>query len=149
DVSALMDLKVAQQDGSTVTLRALVKDKPAVLAFWASYCAPCKAEVPTLNRAAERWGSSGLRVIGVSLESDPAHLREARENWGMRYDVLAIAGGQEALAEKVFPRGLPVTAFVTNGTALIHDGYLEEATLAEQIPRLLAVGPPARPSGTR
>src|SRR5882724_3119995 len=102
----LLDLRVTQKDGSALTLRDLVRDKPAVLVFWATYCAPCKAEVPALNRAAERWGSSGLRVIGISMEPDPEHMREAREAWGIRYDVLPVVAGQEKIAEKLLPRGL-------------------------------------------
>src|SRR5258708_28280521 len=103
DDADLLGLRVTQQDGSAVALRDLVKDKAAVLAFWATYCAPCKAEVPVLNRAAERWGSSGLRVIGISLESDPARMREGREAWGIRYDVLPIVPRQDSTPEKAFP----------------------------------------------
>jgi thiol-disulfide isomerase/thioredoxin len=141
DDAGLMDLRVTQQDGSAVALRDLVKDKPAVLAFWATYCAPCKAEVPVLNRAAERWGSSGLRVIGISLESDPARMREAREAWGIRYDVLPIVAGQDAATEKLFPRGLPAAAFVAGGKPTLQDRILDDATLDERVPKLLEHAP--------
>lgn len=138
----LLALRVTQRDGSEVALRDLVKDKPAVVAFWATYCAPCKAEVPALNRAAERWGSSGLRVIGISLESDPTKLREAREAWGIRYDVLPIAAGQDGATEKLFPRGLPTTAFVAGGTVDLHAKILDDTTLDERVPKLVEKAPP-------
>ena len=139
-----MELRVTQQDGSTVALRDLVKDKPAVVVFWATYCAPCKAEVPALNRTAERWASSGLRVIGISLEPDPARMREARQTWGIRYDVLPIVAGQDAATAKLFPRGLPAAAFVAGGKVTMHDRFLDDATLDERVPKLLAQAPPAQ-----
>ncbi len=144
----LLDLRVTQQDGSTLTLRDLVKDKPAVLAFQATYCPPCKAEVPALNRAAERWGSSGLRVIGVMLGSDPTRLQDARQAWDIHYDLLPIAAGQDKATEALFPRGLPTAAFVAGGKATLHEHILDDATLAERVPPLLAQAP-SRPSDTR
>ena len=137
----VLDLRVAQQDGTTVTLRDLVRDRAAVVAFWATYCAPCRAEVPALNRAAERWKADGLRVIGVAMEPDAAAMRAAREAWGIRYDVVPIAGGQDALADTLFPRGLPAAAFVARSAATLHERLLDDATLEKLVPPLLEGAP--------
>src|SRR6185369_10138124 len=106
-----LDLRVVGLDGAVTTVRELVGDRPAVVAFWASYCAPCKAEVPALNRAAERWGPRGVRVIGVSLEADVARVREAAKAWDAHYDVFPVVEGQEKTTEALFPNGLPTSAF--------------------------------------
>jgi thiol-disulfide isomerase/thioredoxin len=140
----VLDLRVARQDGTVVALREIVGDRPTVVAFWATYCAPCRAEVPALNHAAERWRDRGLRVLGVALETDGDRVREARRTWDMRYDVLTIAGEQDALTDRLFPHGLPAAALVTHGTATLHEPLLDDAALDRLVPPLLGAPTPAQ-----
>jgi thiol-disulfide isomerase/thioredoxin len=119
------------------TVRELVGDGPAVVAFWASYCAPCKAEVPALNRAAERWGPRGVRVIGVSLEADVARVKEAAKAWDAHYDVYPLVEGQEKTTEALFPNGLPTSVFVRKGSTTVHEKRLDDADLDRLVPPLL------------
>jgi len=135
--SSVLDLRVTRRDGTVTTARELVGDRPAVIAFWATYCAPCRAEVPVLNRAADRWRDKGLRVIGIAIEPDDARVREAGEEWGMRYDVHAIEGGQQTLTETLFPHGLPTSALVARGVATLHERILDDPTLERLVPPLL------------
>ena len=136
--SSVLDLRVTRRDGTITTARELVGDRPALIAFWATYCAPCRAEVPVLNRAVERWRDQGLRVIGIAIEADDAHVREASEQWGMRYDVHTIEGGQQTATEALFPHGLPASAFVARGVATMHERILDDATVERLVPPLLA-----------
>jgi thiol-disulfide isomerase/thioredoxin len=136
-----LDLRVARDDGTVTTLREVVGERPAVVAFWATYCAPCRAEVPALNRAADRWRARGLRVVGVALEPDAASVRAARREWDMRYDVVTIADGEDATTQALFPRGLPTTAFVAHGTATLHHRLVDDDTLARMVPPLLEPSP--------
>jgi thiol-disulfide isomerase/thioredoxin len=142
----VLALRVVRAEGDVAALREVVGKTPTVVVFWATYCAPCRAEVPALNRAAERWRDRGLRVLGVALETDTAHARDARREWDMRYDVVTIADGEEKATDALFPRGLPAAAFVARGTATLHDQLLDDETLARMVPPLLE---PARPSGSR
>ena len=135
--SSVLDLRVTRRDGTVTTARELVGDRPAVIAFWATYCAPCRAEVPVLNRAVDRWRDKGLRVIGIAIEPDDARVREASEVWGMRYDVHAIEGGQQTLTESLFPHGLPTSALVARGVATLHERILDDPTLERLVPPLL------------
>lgn len=143
---SVLDLRVARDDGTVAPLREVVGDRPAVVAFWATYCAPCRAEVPALTRAAERWRDRGLRVLGVALESDAARVRAASREWDMRYDVFTLAEGQETRTDALFPRGLPTTAFVAHGRATLHEHLVDDETLGRMVPPLLAASPP---SGSR
>jgi thiol-disulfide isomerase/thioredoxin len=119
------------------TVRELVGESPAVVAFWASYCAPCKAEVPALNRAAERWGPRGLRVLGVSLEPDVARAMETAKRWDVRYDVYPLVEGQEKTTESLFPNGLPTSLFVRKGSTKVHEKRLDDADLDRLVPPLI------------
>ena len=145
--SSVLDLRVTRRDGTVTTARELVDDRPALVVFWATYCAPCRAEVPVLNRVVERWRDRGLRVIGIAVEPDDARVRETSEVWGMRYDVHAVEGGQQALTETLFPHGLPASAFVARGVATVHERILDDATLERLVPPLLEGATPA--SGNR
>lgn len=52
----------------------LAKNKYVILEFWASWCMPCKAEIPNLKKAYQKYKSKGLEIFSVSLD-------EKKENW--------------------------------------------------------------------
>ena len=135
---------MAQGDGPAVPLRTVVGDRPTIVAFWASYCVACQAEVPALNRAVDRWSARGLRVVGVSLESNAERVSAAQTDWGMRYDVFRLASENDDLIAHLFPRGLPVAAFVRDGSTTLHEQLLDDKELARLVPPLLAHDRPAK-----
>lgn len=57
-------------DGKDVTLAAF-KGRPVLVNLWATWCAPCVKELPTLDRAASAAGPDGLQVIAISQDSGP------------------------------------------------------------------------------
>jgi thiol-disulfide isomerase/thioredoxin len=134
---SVLDLRVVARGGTATTLREVVGDRPAVVVLWATYCPPCRAEVPAANRAAERWRSAGVRVLGLALEADLERVHQARDAWGMRYEVLTLVPGQDAAVDALLPHGLPATAFVVRDTAVLYDRVLDDAALERHVPRLL------------
>jgi thiol-disulfide isomerase/thioredoxin len=73
-------------DGEAVETRAL-RGRPVVLNFWATWCGPCKKEIPHLDRLS-RDGESGVVVVSVS-EEDTDTLREFRGRTPMSYAVVS------------------------------------------------------------
>jgi thiol-disulfide isomerase/thioredoxin len=136
-LATVLDLRVTRDDGRVVPLREIVRAGPAIVAFWASYCPPCRAEVPALNQAAAHWRSRGVRVVGVALETDEDRIRAARRTWGIRYDVVRVAPGQDDLLGRLFPSGLPATAFVARGEATLQEHIVDTAELDRRVPALL------------
>lgn len=55
--------------GKPVSLASL-KGKVVLVDFWASWCAPCKKELPELNKLHAKYGSKGLVIIGVNIDED-------------------------------------------------------------------------------
>ncbi|MGN6328044.1 MAG: TlpA family protein disulfide reductase [Rhodanobacter sp.] len=51
---------------------ASYRGHPVVLNFWASWCLPCREEMPALDRAQQRHGASGVTVIGVAMDQSAA-----------------------------------------------------------------------------
>ena len=64
------DFTVTADSGQTFTVHNF-NGKLLLLNFWATWCAPCVEEVPSLNQLARQLGPQGLVVLGVSVDKDP------------------------------------------------------------------------------
>ena len=64
------DFTIEGIDGRTYKLSAL-KGKAILVNFWATWCAPCRAELPLLNKAYERYKDQGFEVLAVSVDDKP------------------------------------------------------------------------------
>jgi thiol-disulfide isomerase/thioredoxin len=68
--SPVPDLEVETLDGETVELEA--SGEATLVNLWATWCAPCIAELPEFEKLESSWGSKGLRLVGLSIESSDA-----------------------------------------------------------------------------
>jgi len=80
---------VTTLDGEQVSLNSLLGEgKPVLIDFWATWCGPCRMEIPHLKEMHKKYGGDGLVVIGMNLE-DPAEDRQAVKkfvkDFGMDY----------------------------------------------------------------
>jgi len=64
------DFTITADSGQTFTVHNF-NGKLLLLNFWATWCAPCVEEVPSLNQLARQLGPQGLVVLGVSVDKDP------------------------------------------------------------------------------
>src|SRR5678815_1952438 len=62
-----VDFKLQTLDGKTLGTKDL-KGKIVILDFWATWCPPCREEVPHMVKTNEEYASKGLQIIGVSLD---------------------------------------------------------------------------------
>lgn len=70
------ELKLRDLNGGTLRLSDY-KDKVVLLNFWATWCPPCRAEMPDLIKWQKEYGDRGLQVIGVTYP--PTELKDVRE----------------------------------------------------------------------
>lgn len=69
------ELLAHDQNGKTIKLSEVVaKNKFTILEFWASWCGPCRAEIPNLKKAYDKYKSMGLEIVSVSID-------EQKESW--------------------------------------------------------------------
>ena len=100
------DFALRDLEGKTVRLSDL-RGKTVVLNFWASWCAPCRLEIPSFRRLARR--RSDLVVVGVAADEDPATVRAAVADMGIEYPVLL---GDRATLAKYGVSTFPTTVVI-------------------------------------
>ena len=74
-------------DGRKVTLKDYL-GKPLILNFWASYCGPCRLEMPAFNLLMDLYSDKGLRVLGVNHGEMPARVQQFLKAVPFNGDVL-------------------------------------------------------------
>jgi thiol-disulfide isomerase/thioredoxin len=75
-------------DGDSVSLAAL-RGRLVLLNIWATWCPPCREEIPALQRLHERHAAAGLEVVGVSIDSrgEGENIRTFLEGYGVTYPI--------------------------------------------------------------
>ena len=127
--AAVLGLRVQQGGGEARALGTVRGQAPAVVTFWATYCVGCRAEVPVLNRAARRWRSQGVRVVGIVIDVHDAGAARTADTWGVAYETYWTGSDQTEAAKRLLPEGLPATFFTTpQGTHRV-DRFLTDESL--------------------
>ena len=111
-----------------------------VLNFWATWCAPCREEIPLLMAARERHAARGLEIVGIAIDL-AAKVGEYAKALGIGYPVLVSDGAGLALMRRLgnSAGGLPFTVFVNREGEVAQRklGALNQVELEEAVRRLL------------
>jgi thiol-disulfide isomerase/thioredoxin len=89
--TANLDFTMKAMDGKDSRLSDY-KGKVILLNFWATWCGPCKHEIPILVELQEQYRGNGLQVIGISVDDTLADLEPFVEQFKMNYPVLLGLG---------------------------------------------------------
>lgn len=89
---------------------AQLRGKPVLVNFWASWCDPCKAEAPLLEKAQHRLGGVGGTVLGVTYEDTTSDSLRFVRRFGLSYPNVRDLGGK--LAHAYGTTGLPESFLV-------------------------------------
>lgn len=117
------------------------RGKVLVLNFWATWCPPCREEMPVFSRAQTSFGPKGVQVVGLSIDT-PGNVARFEAESPLSYPLLI--GGVDLLdlsaAWGNAAQAMPFTAFFGRDghLAAVHLGPLSEQALEQQLTTLLA-----------
>ena len=106
-------------DGDTVALAAL-RGRPVLLNVWATWCAPCRDEMPGLQALHERYRASGLEVVGASIDARGASdaIRSFAQEFGITFTILHDA--DETVNRLFRTNGVPETFLIDAEGRIAH-----------------------------
>jgi peroxiredoxin len=107
--------------------------------FWATWCGPCRKEMPHLNRLYEKYRGSGFTLLGINVDDDARNAVELASKLGVKFPVLLDT---DKKASKLYDlSAMPATVLIDRDGRVryVHRGYLDgyEDTYDKQIRELL------------
>ncbi len=122
-------------DGKPVTFSSL-QGQAVVLNFWATWCPPCRREMPLLDEVQKKYGSRGLTIVGIDLDEPASVARAYVSSIGVTYPIWVDTPGADAgfdRTRELYNRfggvGLPTTFFV-DAKGVIRGSYIGELNRA-------------------
>jgi peroxiredoxin len=135
---AAPDFTLKSASGQNLRLREL-RGEVVLINFWASWCGPCRQEMPLLNKIHEQYRKAGFTLLGVNIDDDPAAARDMARKLGVAFPVLLDTDKRVSKLYDVDT--MPATLLVDrNGKVrYVHRGYRPglEVTYQNQIRELL------------
>lgn len=137
--AGLMAARLPDIDGRPQALEQW-RGKVLVVNFWATWCAPCREEIPAFIRAQERWGTKGLQIVGIAID-EKDKVRPYATELKINYPILI--GGLDGieLARQAGNRlgGLPFTVLFDRQGGAVHSqlGGVSEQKLNALVQPLL------------
>jgi len=125
-------------DGEEVTLSGL-RGQVVILNFWATWCPPCRSEMPAVEEIHQTYRDQGLAVVAINVQQSEGQIQAFVDEMGLTFPVLPDRDGSVSKRYRV--ASLP-TAFVIDRTGTIREiavgGPLSRAYLASTVAPLLA-----------
>lgn len=134
---AKLDFTLKDMHGVDVNLESF-KGKVILLNFWATWCGPCRAEIPSLVELQEQY-KDDLVVLGLSVDDTAEKLLPYAAEFKMNYPVL-VGNGREDVQEAFGPLfGIPVSVIIGRDGVIAkkHSGIATKEQIEREITRLL------------
>ena len=103
------DFTLLNTGGESIQLSQF-KGQAVLINFWATWCGPCRIEMPVFQDRFERYQADGLRILAVDFDEDEEDVVFFREELGLTFDLLLDPGGEIQSLNRVL--GYPTSYFV-------------------------------------
>jgi len=103
------DFQLQNLDGQTVSLGNL-QGKPVLINFWATWCPPCRSEMPYIQEVYEEWVNRGLVVLALNIGESSSKVEEFMQNHNLSFIVLLDT--KQDIAQRYNITGIPTTFFI-------------------------------------
>ena len=136
--STIKDFTQKTPDGTEISLMNEVKKhKVTVIDFWASWCGPCRQEMPFMMQMYDKYQSKGLGIIGISLDNDKDAWVKGTEALGFTWPQMSdLKGWENEIAQHFQVTSIPHTIVVDQKGTILRRGLRGEeleAFVAEQL----------------
>jgi peroxiredoxin len=136
--TAKLDFTLKDMNGNNVRLSDY-RGKVILLDFWATWCGPCKVEIPSFVELQNKYGKDGLQVIGVSVDDTLEKLTPYVKELKMNYPVL-LGLGHDDVQDAYGPIfGIPVNVVISRDGKICakHAGMSTKEQFEKEIRSLL------------
>ena len=136
--AATPDFTLPARGGGTVRLSGL-KGQVVMINFWATWCGPCRQEMPLLEQIQARYEPLGFTIVGINVEPDS----DAAQAWLTKVPVTfpILFDRENKVAESFGVDGMPSTVFIDRAGTVryVHRGYRpgDEAKYADMVRSLV------------
>ena len=135
---AAPDFALKSLEGQNLRLREQ-RGRVVLLNFWATWCGPCREEMPQLSRLQDKYRSAGLLMLGVNVDDDTANAATVASKLGVKFPVLLDTDKQVSKLYDI--SAMPSTVIIDRDGRVrhLHKGYREGTaqTYEQQIRELL------------
>ncbi|MCB9612562.1 MAG: TlpA family protein disulfide reductase [Sandaracinus sp.] len=133
------EIGLRDRDGNNVQLSAL-RGKVVLVDFWASWCGPCREEMPVLQRFHQRFGPRGLVVVGVNIDREEVNMRRFLDRTQVGFRI--VHDGQHRVADRYAPPRMPSSYLIDKRGVVrfVHAGFRasDAREMEREIEQLLA-----------
>jgi peroxiredoxin len=133
------DFELTDLEGNQIRLSDL-RGSPLLINFWATWCGPCRIEMPAIEARYQRYKDQGFRVLAVDFDEPADIVAEFRDELGLSFDILLDPGAKVQQLYRV--RGYPSSYFVDRDgfITIVHIGLMTEGQLDDYL-LTLELGP--------
>lgn len=126
-------------NGKKIVLSELVKNnKYTLLEFWASWCSPCRGEIPNLKKVYKKYKDAGLEIYSVSIDSKREEWELALKEEQTTWPNSLLVGDEQKQVEAYGVQGIPASFLIAqDGTIVANNEELREFNLNRTLNKLL------------
>lgn len=122
DSGVAPDFTLDSLEGTNLRLTEL-RGQVVLINFWASWCGPCRQEMPVLDRLHQRYKDTGFTVVGINVEGEAAPARAIADKAGVTFPILVDA--DQTISKLYDLKAMPSTVIVDRDGKIrfVHRGY--------------------------
>ncbi len=121
--SAAPDFTLRTMGGPNLRLQEQ-RGQVVLVNFWATWCGPCRQEMPHLNKLYDKYHSAGFVLLGVNVDDNSQHASEVAQKMGLQFPVLLDS--DKAVSRLYDLSTMPTTVLIDRDGRVrhVHNGYL-------------------------